>query len=60
MIIKLLKEIWLFLCIALLGMPMIVIGYFGTFLVFGVITGHRLYMQWHGPSDKKVSLTNLG
>lgn len=46
---KNLKALWELLCIIVLGVPMMLVGYFGTFVVFGLITGHRLYMEWHQP-----------
>ena len=49
---KTLKQLWELLCILLLGVPMMVVGYFGTFMVFGVVTGYRLYVQWHKPGEE--------
>lgn len=49
------KAVWEFLCVVLLGAPMILVGYFGTYLVFGLITGHRLYLQWHMSDSNKTS-----
>jgi hypothetical protein len=48
------KKLWEFLCILLLGVPMMVVGYFGTFLMFGLLTGYRIYITLHrqgGPNE---------
>lgn len=49
MALRLLKELWEFLCILVLGVPMMIVGYFGTFMVNGLATGNRLYSALHGP-----------
>lgn len=48
------KDVVQALLVILLGVPMMVVGYFGTYLVFGVVTGHRLYMQWHKPGEEST------
>ena len=49
--LRILKELWEFLCVLLLGVPMMIVGYFGTFLVRGVVVGHMLHTRWHQGVD---------
>lgn len=46
---KALTEIWWFLLTIIIGIPMIVVGYIGTFFMFGLVTGHMLYRKLHMP-----------
>lgn len=42
--------LWQLLCVAVLGVPMMLVGYFGTFVVNGILTGYRLHQLWHKSS----------
>lgn len=50
---KTIKQLWELLCVCVLGVPMMAVGYFGTYLVFGVLTGYRLYTKWHRSEEDK-------
>jgi hypothetical protein len=41
------KQLLQWILLALLGVPAMVLGYLGTYVVFGVLTGHQLYKKLH-------------
>lgn len=51
MIRRLLKEAWEMLCIALLGVPMMLVGYFAAFMVNGFKAGQFFYRAVHGRDE---------
>lgn len=51
MTIKILKEIWELICLVLLALPGMLVGYLAGFIVNGVVTGFALQQRMHKPSD---------
>jgi hypothetical protein len=45
-------KVWEFLCIVLLGVPMMFLGYLGVFVYAGLTTGIRLHRALHLDSEK--------